>query len=165
MHHEPILDLSLPFLVSDAGSPGEAEAPQHPAEHHAHLHQRQVLTGADRRAVREGYESGRVVLSRRRALAEPSFRQERLGRVEVTPVPMNTVGVKGDLRLLRDDAAHKRIGQNLLGQSIRRRSPYSFPRTLVPLPFSTERCEPLGTGGWRRRVSLLLEWQKKKKSY
>jgi hypothetical protein len=106
VHHEPILNHSLPFLVSDAGSLGEAEALQQPAEQHAHLQQSQVLSRADRRAVREGNEGGRVVFSRGRALAEPSFRQERVGRVEVTRVPMNAVGVKSKLCLFRNDPEH-----------------------------------------------------------
>ena len=106
VRHEPIPNRSLPFLVSDAGTLGEAEALQQPAEQHAHLQQRQVLARANRRAVREGHEGGRVVFSRRRALAEPSFWQERVGRVEVTSVPMDAIGVQNELRLFGDDPAH-----------------------------------------------------------
>ncbi len=106
VRHEPILNCSLPFLIGDPGSLGEAEALEQPAEQHAHLQQRQVLSRTDRRAVREGHEGGRVVFSRGRALAEPSFRQERVGRVEVTGVPMNAVGVKSELCLFRNDPEH-----------------------------------------------------------
>jgi len=103
MHHEPILALSFPFLVGDIGSLREAEAPQQPAEHHPHLHKRQVLTSAARRAVREREKRSRVVRSCGCALAEPSLRQECVGRVEVSPVPLDAVGVKGELRRLGND--------------------------------------------------------------
>lgn len=73
MHHKPILNPLLPFRVIDSAGLGEAEAPQQPAEDHAHLHQRQVLAGTDRRTVREGHESGRVVFSSGCAIDEPSF--------------------------------------------------------------------------------------------
>ena len=45
------------------------------------------------------------MFSCRRALAEPPLRQEYLGRVEVTRVPMYAVRVKGELRPLRYDPA------------------------------------------------------------
>jgi len=106
VHHKPILNLRFPFLVVNSGSLREPEAPQHPAKQHSHFHYRQVLSRADRRSVRERYESGRVVLSRGCALAEPSFGQEYLRRVEVTGVPMDAVGMKEELRLLRDYPAH-----------------------------------------------------------
>jgi len=79
LHHEPVLNLSLPLLVSEAGHPGKTETPQHPAEHNAHLQLRQVLARADCRAVREREESRHVVFSccgRRRcvlAFAKPSL--------------------------------------------------------------------------------------------
>jgi len=73
VYHEPILDLALPFLIADPGSFREPEPPQHPAEQHPHLHQRQVLTGADCRTVRERYESGCIVFSREGPLAQPPF--------------------------------------------------------------------------------------------
>jgi len=106
VHNEPILNFLLPFLVINSGSLPEPEPPQHPAKQYSHLHQRQVLAHAVRRAVREGYESGRVVFSRGCALAEPSFRQECFWRIEVTRVPMDAVDMKGELRLLRDYPAH-----------------------------------------------------------
>jgi len=114
MHHEPILDLSFPFLVGETGSLGEVEAPQQPAEHHPHLHKSQVLTSAARRAVRERDKRSRVVLSCGRALAKPAFRQECVGRVEVSPVPLDAVCVKGELRRLRNDQLPKYFGTSTL---------------------------------------------------
>ena len=105
-HHKPVLDLSLPFLIVEPGSLREPEPPQHPAEQHPHLHQRQVLPGTDRRTVRKRNESSRVVFSRGRALAEPSLWQERVRVVEVTRIAMDAVCVKEELRLLRDHPTH-----------------------------------------------------------
>ena len=51
VHHKPILDLSLPFLISGAGGLGQVEVTHNPAEHYAHLHHRQILTRTDRWAV------------------------------------------------------------------------------------------------------------------
>jgi len=157
VHHIPILNLSLPCRIVDPRSLREPEAPQQGAEQHPHLHQRQVFTDAHCRTVREGHESGRAVFSRWRALVQPSLRQERPGRMEVTGVPMDAVGVKEELRLLRDHPAHRRqqVCQNYLG--VRKGCRYRFPRILGPFPLFTDRCEPLGTGGWRRSASLLLK--------
>ena len=38
MHHKPILYLRFPFLINNARGLGEAEVPQNPAEHQAHLY-------------------------------------------------------------------------------------------------------------------------------
>jgi hypothetical protein len=130
MHHKPILALSFPFLVGDTGSLREAEAPQQPAEHHPHLHKRQVLTGTARRAVRERDKCSRVVLSCGRALAEPSFRQECVRRVEVSPVPLDAVCVKEELCRLRNDPTGEIVKQKL------RRSNNGFPLQL-PKYFGT----------------------------
>ena len=46
------------------------------------------------------------MFSCRRALAEPPFRQECLGRVEVTRVPMYAVRMKGKLRPFRYDSVN-----------------------------------------------------------
>ena len=107
MHHKPILNLLFPFLIHNTRHSGEAEVPQNPAEHHPHLHPRQILPGTDRRAVRKGNECGRVVFPWRRALAEPSFGKERIWRVEVARVSMDAVRMKGELRPLRNDSAIK----------------------------------------------------------
>ena len=78
---------------------------QNPAEHHSHLHQCQILTYTDRRAVRKGEKRGRIVFSRRCALAEPPFWYERIRSVEVTSVSMYAVRVKDDLCPLGNDSA------------------------------------------------------------
>jgi hypothetical protein len=147
------------------------EAPQHPAEHHAHLHQRQVLSDATRRTVRKRYERGHVVFSPRcisigigigigigvgGMAAEPSFWQERFWIVEVTRVTVDAVRVKGELCLFGDNPAYKwaewrrqsgGLERERLSRLVVVSRTYSFPNTLVPLPLFTERCEPLGTGG------------------
>jgi hypothetical protein len=105
MHHKPILNLLFPLFIHDSSRSRETELPQYPAEHHAHLHQRQILTGTHRRAVRKGEKRARVVFSCRRALAEPSFGEERIGRVEVSRVSMYAVCMKGELCPLGDDSA------------------------------------------------------------
>ena len=100
VHHPPILNLSLPFLVIKIGRPREAQVPQDPADRHPHLHQRQILTGAYSRPVRKWKERRRIVLPRRRALAEPPFRQECLGRVKVACIQMYAVRMERKLRPL-----------------------------------------------------------------
>ena len=109
-HKKAVLDLSFPLLVTHPGCLGEPELPEHPAEQHTHLHQRQVLTRTDCRPVREREERSRVVLPHRRTRAEPTFGQERLRRVEVSRVTVNAVHVKGELRLLRNEAANAWYG-------------------------------------------------------
>ena len=128
VYHPPILNLSLPFLVIKTGRPREAEVPQNPAEHHPHLHQRQILTGAYSPPVRKWKERRRIVFSRRRSLAEPPFRQERLRRVEVACVPMYAVRVERKLRPLRYDSA---IGIRNFLSEIRDRIDGSVPLQLA----------------------------------
>ena len=111
MHNEPILNLSLPLPVVNPGSLREPEPPQHQAEQHPHLHQRQILARTNRRAVREGYEGRGVVYSHGCALAEPAFGQECLWRAKVARVPMDTIGMKEELRLLRDHPARCEQGR------------------------------------------------------
>lgn len=113
----PIPNLFLPFRIVNPRRFREPEVPQQGAEKHPHLHQRQVFTDAHCWTVREGYECGHVVFSHWRALFQPSLREERLGGMEVTGVPVNAVGVKAELRLLRDHPAHGRqqVCQNLFG--------------------------------------------------
>ena len=110
MQKDPILNLPLPLLVVNPGSLREPEPPQHPAEQHPHLHQRQVPAHADSRTVRERYEGRWVVFSSQFALAEPSLGQECLWRVKVTRVPMDAVDMKTELRLLRDYPACREQG-------------------------------------------------------
>jgi hypothetical protein len=109
VHYELILNLSLPRLVINVGNLREPEAPQHPAERHAHLHQRQVLADATCRAIREGYERGHVVFSCWHIgvalAAAPSLRQECFGIVKVPWVTMDAERVKADLCLLWHDPA------------------------------------------------------------
>ena len=105
VNHVPILNPSFPALVCKPRGLREAEALQHPAEHHAHLHQRQALPNTDRRSVREREERSRVVLSRRLTFAKPSFWQERIGPVEVSRVAVNAIRVEGELGLLRNEPA------------------------------------------------------------
>ena len=100
VHHKPILNLSLPFLIIKTRRPREAQVPQNPAERHPHLHQRQILTGAYSRPVGEWKERRWIVFSCRRALAEPPFGQECLGRVKVACVSMYAVYMKQNLRPL-----------------------------------------------------------------
>ena len=149
VHDPPILNLPLPFLVVNPGSLREPEPPQHPAEQHPHLHQCQILARADRRTVRERYECGCVVFSRRCALAEPPFGQKCLWCLEVTRVPVDTIGIEEELRLLRDDPARCEHGRmrTYFKMTNSAKVSHRFPSTLAPLPLSTERCEPLGTGG------------------
>ena len=129
------------------------KTPQHPAEHHPHLHQRQVLTCAYRRSVREWEECTRVVLSFRSILAEPPFWKESLWRVEVTFVPMDAEGMKVELCTFGDDSTRCTTDDQRCGGA----STYSFPSTFAPLPLSTDRCDPLGTDGRRRSASFLFE--------
>jgi len=113
VNREPILDIPLPFLVSDARGHREPKTPQHPAEQHPHLHQRQVLTCAYRRSVREWEECARVVLSFRSILAEPPFWKESLWRVEVTFVPMDAVRMKEELSPLRDNSTLRDLSDQI----------------------------------------------------
>ena len=110
--------------------------------------------------MRKWYESSRVVLALRCTLAEPSLWKKHFGGVKVARIAVDAVGMKEDLRLLRDHPTHRPqwISQNLL--MVINVSTHKLPSTLAPFPLFTERCEPLGTGGWRRSASLLLEREK-----
>ena len=105
MHHKPILNLSLPLLITEPRRLGKPESPKNPAEHHAHLHHRKMLPCAVRGSIREREERSWIVLPRRCTRAEPSFWQERVGCVEVSRVTLNAVDVNGDLCLLGDNPA------------------------------------------------------------
>ena len=109
-HKKVVLDLSFPLLVIHPGCLGEPESPEHPAEQHTHLHQRQVLTRTDCRSVRKREERSRVVLPHRRTRTEPTFGEECLRRVEISRVTVNAIRVKGELRLLRNEAANAWYG-------------------------------------------------------
>src|ERR1700677_2851985 len=105
VHNKPVQDPSFPLLEIHPRCIGEPESPKYPAEQHSHLHQRQILPRTNRRSVREGEERSRVVLSRGRTSAEPSFWKECIWRVEVPRVTVNAVCVKNELRLFRNDPA------------------------------------------------------------
>ena len=63
VHHKPIMHVRFPFLLNNTRGPGEAEMPQNPAELHAHLHRRHILTCIDHRAVRKGEKKhGRICI-------------------------------------------------------------------------------------------------------
>jgi hypothetical protein len=106
VYHVPILNFSVPALIRNPSSLGEAKTAQGPAEHHAHLHQRQVLPRTNRPSVPEREERRRVVFSCRCTIAKPSFRYERLGRVEVSRVAVNAVGMEGQLSLFWNEPAN-----------------------------------------------------------
>src|SRR6266702_7121149 len=86
---------------------------------------------------------------------EPSFWQERLRRVEISRVSLDAVGMKGDLRPLRNDPTKFTLLSETIGSAVV--FAYHFPSTFVPAPLFTERCDPLGIGGRRRRLSLLCK--------
>ncbi len=109
MYHVPILNPFVPTPISNPRGLGEAETPQHPAKQHAHLHQRQVLPHTDRRSVAKREERRRVVFSRRRTVAKPSFWQVRIGRVEVSRVAVNAISMEGELGLFWNDPADAQL--------------------------------------------------------
>ena len=113
MQSKPVLNTSFPLLVTHPGGLREAESPKHPAEQHTHLHQCQILPGANGWSVREREERRCVVHSHRYTRAEPSFGQECFWVVKVTWVTLNAVRVENELCLFRNDPAHaqsNRIG-------------------------------------------------------